>query len=129
MGGKKEGGREGEEERGEMEGEEEGEGEREGGREKRREGGRGEMEGGRRGRGGEGGRKEGRKRGREGEPLFPPPFLYLQVDNEEEEERHADAEELLEELKAISELFDLKNDDYLKREEEYAKCRKVGVCE
>ena len=80
-------------------------------------------------RGREGGRKEGRKRGREGEPLFPPPFLYLQVDNEEEEERHADAEELLEELKAISELFDLKNDDYLKREEEYAKCRKVGVCE
>ena len=70
---------------------------------------------------------EGREGGRE--PLFPPPFPYLQVDNEEEEERDADAEVLLEELKAISELFDLKNDDYLKREEEYEKCRKVGICE
>ena len=45
---------------------------------------------------------------------------------EDDEEPAADTDELLEKLQTITEIFDQKNDDYLKMEEQYEQSRKVS---
>ena len=45
---------------------------------------------------------------------------------EDDEEPAADTDELLEKLQTVTEIFDQKNDDYLKMEEQYEQSRKAS---
>ena len=45
---------------------------------------------------------------------------------EDDEEPAADTDQLLEKLQTVTEIFDQKNDDYLKMEEQYEQSRKVS---
>ena len=48
------------------------------------------------------------------------------MQDDEDEDTSDNTDELLEKLQTITEIFDQKNDDYLKMEQDYDQCRKVS---